>query len=48
MTVRQDPALALARRRTSGQLVEIQQQDLAFNSSEYLAFLQQRLILQDS
>ncbi len=46
MTVRQDPALALARRRANGQLVEIQQQDLAFSSDECLEFLQQRLILQ--
>jgi LuxR family maltose regulon positive regulatory protein len=46
MTVRQDPALALARRRANRQLVEIQQQDLAFNSDECLEFLQQRLILQ--
>jgi LuxR family maltose regulon positive regulatory protein len=46
MTVRQDPALALARRRNTGQLIEIQQQDLAFNSHECLEFLQQRLILQ--
>lgn len=46
MTVRQDPALALARRRANGQLVEIQQQDLAFDSDECLEFLQQRLILQ--
>ena len=46
MTVRQDPALALARRRANGQLVEIQQQDLAFNSAECFEFLQQRLALQ--
>ncbi|MBL4882449.1 MAG: AAA family ATPase [Oleispira sp.] len=46
MTVRQDPALAIARRRASGQLVEFQQQDLAFNSNECFEFLQQRLILQ--
>lgn len=45
MTVRQNPTLALARRRASGQLVEIQQQDLAFNADECFEFLQQRLTL---
>lgn len=48
MTVRQNPALALARRRANGQLVEIQQQDLAFNTEECFEFLQQRLTLQGS
>lgn len=43
MTVRQDPALALARRRANGQLIEIQQQDLAFNSTECQHFLQKKL-----
>lgn len=40
ITVRQDPKLALARRRANGQLIEIQQCDLAFNSDECLLFLQ--------
>lgn len=39
MTVRQDPKLALARRRANSQLVEIQQQDLAFSWQECQAFL---------
>lgn len=46
MTVRQTPALALARRRANGQLVEFHQHDLAFNTDECLEFLQQRLMLQ--
>ncbi len=43
MTVRQDPSLSLARRRASGQLKEIQQQDLAFTSLECQSFLSKRL-----
>jgi LuxR family maltose regulon positive regulatory protein len=43
MTVRQDPKLALARRRANGQLIEIQQHDLAFSSDECLRFLQDKL-----
>lgn len=43
MTVRQDPKLALARRRANGQLIEIQQDDLAFSSDECLRFLQDKL-----
>lgn len=43
MTVRQDPKLALARRRANGQLIEIQQQDLAFTSDECQRFLQDKL-----
>jgi LuxR family maltose regulon positive regulatory protein len=43
MTVRQDPKLALARRRANGQLIEIQQHDLAFSSDECQRFLQDRL-----
>lgn len=42
MTVRQDPKLALARRRANGQLVEFQQQDLAFSAEECQAFLQDK------
>lgn len=43
MTVRQDPKLALARRRANGQLIDIQQQDLAFSSEECRRFLQNKL-----
>jgi len=43
MTVRQDPALALARRRATGQLIELQQQDLAFSSVDCQKFLQRKL-----
>ncbi|NRA24833.1 MAG: hypothetical protein HRU08_10250 [Oleispira sp.] len=43
MTVRQDPALALARRRSNGQLVDIQRQDLAFSSVECQNFLRLKL-----
>jgi len=43
MTVRQDPKLALARRRANGQLIEIQQHDLAFSIDECQRFLQDRL-----
>lgn len=43
MTVRQDPKLALARRRANGQLIEIQQHELAFSSEECLCFLQDQL-----
>ena len=43
MTVRHDPALKLARRRASGQLIEIQQQALAFSRDECQAFLSYKL-----
>jgi LuxR family maltose regulon positive regulatory protein len=43
MTVRQDPGLALPRRRANGQLKLIQQQDLAFNLKECQAFLSNKL-----
>lgn len=43
MTVRHDPALELARRRANGQLIEIQQHDLAFSSDECHAFLSHKL-----
>ena len=43
MTVRQDPKLALARRRANGQLIELQQADLAFNAKECQDFLQKKL-----
>lgn len=43
MTVRQDPALALARRRSTGQLKQLQQADLAFTEAECLNLLNGKL-----
>lgn len=43
MTVRQDPALALARRRSNGQLKQLQQDDLAFSDEECQSFLSHKL-----
>jgi LuxR family maltose regulon positive regulatory protein len=42
---RQDPALQLARRRASGQLLELRQDDLRFSLSETVAFLNQGMDL---
>ncbi len=39
MTTRQTPSLSLARRRLNGQLIEFQQQDLAFDLSDCKQFL---------
>ncbi len=42
---REDPAIQLARRRVSGQLVELRQEDLRFSLTEAIAFLNQGMDL---